>query len=111
MTASRLTTAQAADGVRSLYRDPVGPEQASARWCVVLAGLHYPPLASWLRALHLAGQPAPERPTEEDAVAWARDAGLQLTDCSSEDGRPCGGLAGIEPSAAERQGFGRPYDS
>ena len=110
MPSPDLTRPQLEEGVRSLYRDPVAATEASAHWCVDFAGLHYPPRAVVLRATQILGRPLPAALSEEAAVAVLRAAGVEVADCTDRDGAPCGGIAGLEPPADDRYGFGAPYE-
>jgi len=105
-----LTRPQLEDGLRSLYRDPAARTDASAQWCAVFVGLHYPPRAAVLRAIRILGRPLPPVLSEEAAVAALRQADVEVADCTDRDGGPCGGIAGLEPTADDRYGFGAPYE-
>ena len=96
-----LTTSQVEEGVRSLYRDPVGASQRSIEYCVDFRGLHYAPVAALSRAARIAGlrfEPAPGiAAVERSAVVYLEERDFELVVCEEEGGACCGGAAGLEP--------------
>jgi hypothetical protein len=101
MEIPELSIRQLEEGIRSLYRDPVGASDRAIEYCLDFKGLHYPPAATVSRAAQLQGLkfvPAPGvGAIERSIVVYLRERDLDVVACAARNGVCCGGLAGLVP--------------